>query len=66
MAKWIPMEQICCYCESYTFKPGNIEYGQAFCKHFGTWFPKQGTRNAPAGLRTCNHWEQKGVKNETE
>jgi hypothetical protein len=59
--KFAAMPQTCAYCEYFKFKPGNTEYGMAFCEHFKAFFPKQGIGNEPTGLRTCNHWVQKGT-----
>ena len=69
MAKHPPdyphLEEICANCQSYGFKPGNPEPGQAYCGHFKKWFPKQFDMETLApGLRTCKHWGRKTEFNE--
>ena len=58
--KYPGLDKVCAYCQHYCFREGNPEWGQAYCLHYKSCFPKQGLKeHEPAGERTCHHWERK-------
>ena len=50
-------EKLCYTCRHYgfEFRPGT-EYGWAYCRRAGKWFPDQ-QHGIPAGERSCKNWE---------
>lgn len=64
-AGYLVLDEICAYCQHYTFRAGNPEPGQAYCLYHEKWFPNQQDPNRDSpGKRCCDHWERKVRFNE--